>query len=499
MLKTAMIFTDKMVLQRGKPIPVWGEAVPGTEVVAEFDGCRVSVCADADGKWRLELPEHGAGTGYVLKVCGGGEEKVFSDVCVGEVWLAGGQSNMEYLLGFEKHFDEVIAGEMDPLIRFFDYPEVSYEGQLEDYHYINEGFWRGCTPEDLAWFSAVGYYFARNLRGALDIPIGIVGCSWGGTPASTWMDPEYLRGNDGEVWLREYEEGVRGLDVERYKAAFLANPANDRTHQLTDDFGINAVKIGLTPEQQLAQVANQPEQPVPYGPWYERRPGGLYGTMLKKIHPYAIRGAIWYQGETDSAHPEEYVTVFSQMIRCWRELWGEEFPFLFVQLAPFYRWLNCWGKDYPRVRASQEIVSRTVPNAWMASIGDAGMEWDIHPKDKLPVGTRLALLARGHVYGEELLCDAPEFSGAQKRGDCIEVTFCHANGLTIAGSALNAMIGITKAGEERAITSASVSGDKLSLHGCADITALRFAWTDYYEVNLYNASGIPAKPFRAEV
>ncbi len=499
MLKTAMIFSDKMVLQREKDIPVWGEASPRALIMVELDGTRVETTADLNGKWRAVLPPHGAGVGYTLRVVSGDAEIAFQDVCVGEVWLAGGQSNMEYYLGFEKHIDEVLTGEMNPMIRFFDYPEVSYEGQLADYNYRNEGFWRGCTVEDLPYFSAVGYYFGENLQKSLGVPVGIIGCNWGGTPACAWMDTRYLMGTDGEVWVREYEDAVRDLDVAAYQKTFRANPGNDRTNQLHDPFGVQVMKIGLSRERQLELMKSMPEIPDPNGPWYERRPGGLYETMLKKVHPYALRGAIWYQGESDDAHPEEYATVFSQMIRCWRDLWQEELPFLFVQLAPFRQWLACNGTAYPQVRASQERVSKTVPNTWMASIGDVGMEWDIHPKDKKPVGERLALLARGHVYGQDILCDAPELRSAEKVDDRIEICFSHGEGLHIAGNVLHAMVGVDSAGKEWELLHGEIKDGKLVLSDCAGVKALRFARTDYYEVNLYNAAGIPAKPFEVKL
>ncbi len=493
-MNTAMIFSDKMVLQREKDIPVWGTASPGAVVTVEFDGSRVETVTDADGNWLAALPAHGAGTGYRLCITDGEDERVYQDVCVGEVWLAGGQSNMEYLLGYEKHIDEVLAGEMNPMIRFFDYPEVSYEGELDDYNYCNDGFWRGCTKEDLSWFSAVGYYFAQNIQKSLNVPVGIVGCNWGGTPACAWMDTRYLSGNEGSVWVKEYEDAIQGLDIAKYQESFRANPGNDRTNRLNPT-EMKIVKIGLTREEQLEVMKIMPEMPNPNGPWYERRPGGLYETMLKKVHPYAVRGVIWYQGESDDTHPEEYATVFSQMIRCWRDLWQEELPFLFVQLAPFREWFACNGLAYPRVRASQEAVSKTVPGTWMASIGDAGMEWDIHPKDKVPVGNRLALLARGHVYGQDILCDAPEFLEAKKTDDRIALRFSHGERLTILGDELHAMVGVNAAGESREISNAEIQDNTLILHDCADVTELRFARTDYYEVNLYNAAGIPAKPF----
>ena len=501
MLKTAMIFTDRMVLQRDKDIPVWGTANPSDTITVTFDGNKTSTTADQNGNWKLCLPPHQAGVGYTMTIEVVGETITLTDILVGEVWLAGGQSNMEFLLGFEQHFEEeVLAKAMNPNIRFFDYPEASYEGALEDFNYKYEGFWRGCTPEDLPFFSAAGYYFARNLEADLNVPIGIVGCNWGGTPASAWMDPSYLMGNEGQVWVDEHEEAMKGIDLEAYKANYPKDPANDRTNMLFDPNHIHLVKYELPREEQLAiikQWENNP--PLVEGPYYERRPGGLYETMLKKVWPFAVRGVIWYQGCTDGDfHAREYTTVFSQMIRCWRDLWNEELPFLFVQLAPFYRWLTCEGTNYHIVRECQDQVSRTVPGTWMASIGDVGMKWDIHPKNKLAVGERLALLARGHVYGEDLLCDAPEMEKITKCGDQVEVVFRHADGLHMTGDQLNALTGVTADGSTRDLTQANITADEtLMISGCEDIVRLEFATGEYYEVNVYNKAGIPVKPWSA--
>lgn len=497
MLKTAMIFTDKMVLQRGKKIPVWGSIEAGEEVCVYFDGVCVTGCGNKNGAWMVELPSHEAGTGFEMKITSKAEEIVYTDVCVGDVWLAGGQSNMEYLLGFEKHFDEVLLQEKNLEIRFFDYPEVCYEGQMDDFDYKYEGFWRACTKEDLGYFSAVGFYFAESIQKATGIPIGIVGCNWGGTTACAWMDPERLMGTEGEFWIHDFEEAQKGLDVEEYKKNFVKNPANDRTNELWNPERIQVVKIGLSREEQL-EVMKQEENgfQVVIGPYYERRPGGLYETMLKKVWPYAICGAIWYQGESDSdKYPEAYTTVFSRMIENWRDLWGEEFPFLFVQLAPFGNWLMCDGLRYPIIRACQEKVSKTVKNTWMASIGDVGMKWDIHPKDKKTVGNRLALLARGHVYGEEILCDAPELVSAKKEGEDVILTFAFSDGLHMKGEKLSAMYGMKTGGEICELTDAEIVDGRLIVHNCREVIELQFASCDYYVVNIYNAAEIPVKPF----
>lgn len=500
-LKTAMIFTDKMVLQRDKTIPVWGNGKTGREIHVTFDGTEAITVVDEYGEWKVLLPPHAAGCGYQMCIFDGEEKITLSDVCVGEVWLAGGQSNMEYVLGFEKHFEEVLQKEMNPNIRFFDYPEVSYEGQMDDFDYKYTGFWRPCSKEDLGYFSAVGFYFAENLQKDLNVPIGIVGCNWGGTRACNWMDPAYLKGTESEFWLTDYEKEIENLDLEKYKAEYRKNPQNDRTNELGNPFSIRLVKIGTTREEQLEMMKQWENQPIKVmGPYDEHRPGGLYEMMLKNVWPYAIRGVIWYQGESDSdKNPAAYANTFSKMITCWRDLWKEELPFLFVQLAPFGKWLGCEGKDYPIIRDCQEQVAKTVSNTWMASIGDVGMEWDIHPKNKVPVGNRLALLARGHVYGEDILCDAPEITGVKKKGIDLELLIRHGEGLHLTSEPIQALKCYSQNGEELESLSVEVQDEKLILHDCQDVAEVRFAYEDYYEVNLFNKAGIPMKPFKLNI
>ncbi len=498
-----MIFADHMVLQREKPISVWGEAAPGEKIRITLGGTKTETAADSDGSWRAVLPELAAAVGLELVIEGEDEKAVFSDVCIGEVWIAGGQSNMEYLLGFEMHFDEVAAAERNPLIRFFDYPEVAYEGQLQDFDYKNCGFWRRCTKEDLGWFSAVGYYFAKELQADLKVPVGIVGCNWGGTTASCWMDPEYLRGTAGEVWITDYENSIAGMDMDAYLRDYRTNPMNDRTDELHSEFSVRMVKEGVTREEQLKMME---EAPAGLSVLYERRPGGLYGTMLKKIVPYSARGVIWYQGESDGdGHAQEYELVFSKMIENWRALWGERLPFLFVQLAPFREWMMCSGKNYGIVRACQDAVSRKVPDAWMVTSGDAGMEWDIHPKNKKPIGERLALSARGHVYGEDVLCDAPEAVRAYRENGDVHIEFRYADGLEIRGGALNALQGVLEDGSTAELSEAAVGHPErdgvytLIVRNAGAVKELRYGMTDYYEINLYNRSDFPAKPFSIKV
>lgn len=505
MLNTAKIFGDFMILQRQKPIKVWGEGIPGSTVYGAIgfnkeNAVKAEGVADGTGKWRLTFPSQKEAVDVTMEITDGEDTCIFSNVCIGEVWLAGGQSNMEYPLHFDEGKESVLNGPMNRNIRFFNYPQVSFDEMEEAYDYSQYGFWRLSTKEDLPYFSAVGYYFAEELSGSADLPIGIVGCNWGGTPACAWMDKDYLTGNKGQIWLDEYYEGIKGVDVEKDKAAFLSDPMNDRSQPLKTEEGL-AGKIlypGLTVEEQksLAELS-QDQGILMIGPHHPCRPSGLYEAMLKKVAPYTIRGVIWYQGETDERHSEIYQLVFSQMIQCWRDLWQAELPFFFVQLAPFQEWLGNLGTNFPIVRQQQEMVSKTFSNTWMASSSDAGMKWDIHPKNKKPIGIRLALLAKKHIYGEDILADPPEIKKAMKEDHCITIEFNHGNGLYIKGETLHALHIFNKEGEELKFEQAAVQEDKLKIYGDFNSSVtLEFAWTPYYEVNLYNEEHNPVKPFK---
>lgn len=551
MLKLPMIFGDGMILQRQKPIRVWGTADPGAAVTVALcplagqrqaggQGCtgqpggkectgqpgsrggagrgwpQMGRCmADADGSWSVLLPEQEAASGLALTVRAGEEELVCRDVCIGEVWIAGGQSNMEYFMKFDAGREEELAKPPCDTLRFFDYPEISFEGELDLFDYQDFGVWRKAGPEELDWFSAVGYYFSRQIHGELGVPVGIVGCNWGGSPACAWMDRETLEKGAGRVWLAEYEESTEGISLEDYRAWFLGDPMCENSHPFERDNRVLAP--GFTREEQLAIMQEEAERaaagggeepafpPGYIGPYHPWRPMGLYECMLKKIAPFTARGVIWYQGESDDKHPELYAEVFGDMIACWRRLWQDELPFLFVQLAPFGEWLGCSGEPYPELRRQQERVAAAVPSAWMASNGDAGMEFDIHPKQKRPAGERLALLALGHVYGKDILCDAPVAESAAFTEEGIRIRFRHGEGLHFvgvpskAGEALRLTDGET--GEELAFAGAEAGEGGLllrgSFHGCKKIQ-IHFADTPYYEVDLYNRAGIPALPFCLE-
>lgn len=526
-LKLAEVFGDHMVLQRGKPVKIWGKAVSGALVEVEIQGKQVQTTVKSDGTWQAQLSELEASECETMKVTCGEEELTLNDVAVGEVWLAGGQSNMEFFMRYDRDLKEVVKTCENPKIRFYDYPEISTERQRQTKTYLDFGFWRVCDSENLQYYSAVGYYFAKYLQEALDVPVGIVGCNWGGTRACCWMDEASVM-RYGAIWQEEYETGLANIrDLKAAEAAYENNPICDRTRAFSDPF-MDRMLYGLSREEleMFSMKMNDPsgadfEFFNQIGPWSEWRPSGLYHTMLEHVSPYTVRGVLWYQGESDDIHADLYESMLTGLIRCWRSLWGEELPFIIVQLAPYGEMMPPGGKFYPILRCAQENVSKSEPSVYMAVTGDVGHDFDIHPKEKQPVGRRMALLARGHVYGEDILCEAPAVADVVRTGSEIKITFDHADGgLTLKGDTVNALA-IRVDGAQAQIPadhySARIEGTQMIIRFDEDVlkdestmkgddvqtddaaVVVEFARTPYFEVNVYNASDIPVRPFEVKV
>ncbi len=495
MLKLALIFNDNMVFQRGKSLKIWGTDVPNNKIDVEILGNINSTVVDDFGNWIVEFPAiDDVMRNIEIKISNSKEDIILKNLCIGEVWIASGQSNMEYYLNFDADREEEYNSIQSMDIRFFDYPKVSYEGQINEHNYERFGIWRLPTREDLPYFSAVAFYFAKTIKLGQDVPIGIVGCNWGGTPACTWLDPKYLESNEGEIWLKDYDESIIGLDIEKYIVDFKNDTRTDRSNPFADDAGCKLMFPGLTLEEQLS--FSEDTAPLEIGPLDERRPGGLYETMIKNVAPFSIRGVIWYQGESDDKHSSAYSIVFGNVIKCWRDLWKEEFPFLFVQLAPFEKWLHVTEKNFANLRIEQEKVSKGYENVWMASSSDAGMRYDIHPKIKKPIGERLGLLARKNVYNESILGDAPEFLSAERFGNEIIIKLLYSDGLHIKGEKINAL-SITDVNQKQIEYDVKICNDSIVLSGnFCDKVLISFAQTNFYKVNIYNSAGIPAFPFK---
>lgn len=524
MLRTDILFQDHMILQHGKKIKIWGTTDHREKVSVSIQNQTVEALPSGDGKWQVELEPLDISFEERLFVACNGETVEFTDVQVGDVWLAGGQSNMEFYMRYDADFESEKEVCRNSDIRFFDYPEVSYIGQIEEADYRrNFAVWRKAEPEQLEWFSAAGYYFAKEIQADQGIPIGILGCNWGGTPACAWMDADSIRRGGGEVFLDEYRRATENLDLEAYEKGFRNNPASWRVDPFADPVsdmlmrGMGIVEIikklyGTVPD--LSQIDFSSMMPAA-GPKNERRPAGLYESMLCQVAPYGIRGFLFYQGETDGdTHPECYKTLFPSLIECWRDLWKEELPFFFVQLAPFGRWMQCDGSTYSVIREAQQKASETVPDAGMAVITDVGMELDIHPKKKKPVGYRLALQAEKKVYGKDIICEAPTLVSGRLEDHKLTLFFENAGeGLYLAerspdgaafGTGVLSGIRLIQNGEEVDLSEVAARAEENTVILCGE--ALRkgemsviFGGGSWYRINLYNSADIPARPMKIQI
>ena len=475
-----LIWQDHMMIQRDKPIKITVAAPAGSrihvrlrqdsDVIFESEedflcGGRpdaqtkrtVPGCLDEDGVAGFTLPAAGAGFGYELELSSGDEVLTIHDICAGDIWMAMGQSNMEYFLRYDADWNytlrDVRMAGPDPYLRMYNCPQVAYDGQKISAP--SNGVWFA-EGDDPWWdFSAPGYYFAkyvlrklredRKLKGAKDaasglVPIGVVGCNWGGTSAQVWMREEYLKDAPLSTLMDNYAKQVL-MECGLYHAGTANQPSvapvyvpETKKHtaphfELPDDATIRekleqksmdawasecsyehgvmwrAMMEGMTIKEQLEWIRQHVDAPViPMGPWHHYRPCSLVHTMVETIAPFPARGILWYQGESNSGEDAKiYAKTMEAMVRNFREIWelsAEELPFYHVQIAPFGQWLGCLNDGYAIVRDQQAEASRLMPNSAHTNVMDLGDRDDIHPKFKKEVGRRLARLAfRDGIYG----------------------------------------------------------------------------------------------------
>jgi sialate O-acetylesterase len=474
------LFSDNMVLQRGKTVPVWGKAEPGEKITVTFNGQEVSAQADKDGKWTLRLEPMKAGGPFDMTFRGQ-NTLTRKNVLVGEVWVCSGQSNMAFALKQAANSAEVIAASKNPMIRLFTVDRATSDTPLTD---LRGGPWVECDPQTAPGFSAVGYFFGKDLQAALKVPVGLIHTSWGGTPAQAWTAREAL---ESKPELKSIVDNWARYIQDEYPRAAEAH----KTRQ---------AKWKAAAAKAKDEGRKAPEKPRdPAGPSSPGRPSCLYNAMVHPLLPYAIQGAIWYQGEANASKAWQYRTLFPAMIRCWRKVWGQgDFAFLFAQLAPYERGVK--PDVWPELREAQLLTARTVPNTGMAVITDVGERNDIHPKKKGPVGARLALAARAIAYGEKIVYSGPEYTGMKVEGNTVVLNFKY------VGAGLEAkdgdLKGFTIAGKNRKFVpaKAEIRGDTVVVTSpqVAEPTAVRFGWANYPEVNLYNKEGLPATPFRTD-
>jgi sialate O-acetylesterase len=480
------VFTDHAVLQRDKPIRIWGTSDPGELVrisLSTDTGTRTAARANADGRWIAELPPQPAGGPYTLTIQGKNRVQ-FKDVLVGEVWVCSGQSNMEFHLrqSFEPQKD--IAAAANPKIRLFTVTRGTAMAPLDRV----KGEWQECTPETARNFSAVGYYFGRDLQKALGVPVGLIHTSWGGTPAEAWTSKEGL---DAVAALRHYHAAL-AEKIAKYNPG-SAKEEYESALKKWEEATAKAKEEGKQPPR-------KPSKPSPPDQG-SHVPSVLYNAMIAPLMPYAIRGVIWYQGESNATNAYEYRTLFPTMIQDWRTNWKQgEFPFLCVQLAPYAVRNDSTDQTWPELREAQLMATTKLPHVGMAVITDVGEENDIHPKKKEPVGARLALLARKIAYGQDIVAMGPVYKRMKVDGKRAVLSFDNVgSGLQCRGSQLT---GFTVAGNDHVFhpAEAEIRGETVVV-SCPAVErpmAVRFGWANYPVVNLWNKDGLPATPFRTD-
>jgi len=634
-MKIASLFKNGMVLQQEIPVPVWGSASPGSTITVRFAGQQVSVTADDDGNWMVRLaPLTASNKPAVLEVSNSdGATLLISDILVGEVWVCSGQSNMEWPLKSSLNGVEEFQRADFPEIRLFTVPRRP-SGLAENS--MTGASWCACSPATAAGFSAVAYYFGRELHSRLNIPIGLIHSSWGGTPAEAWTrwdaleenpvtrgileaferDPEVLasrqkawriaweameertsdKGNtkhaegwagmeepkagwkdmelpgvwqshgcnfSGIFWFRktiEIPEAWAGKDLQlaigatdksdttyfnnqRVGGITMAEREDSWSHLRTYTVpgelvraGRNVIAVrvhsdkfagGMTGPAEFMHLTcpdrpgdaalslagtwryavetnygfvQVPEEPL--GPEHCNAPSALFNGMISPLLPFAIRGAIWYQGESNVPRAVQYRTLFQVLIRNWREAWGQgDFPFYFVQLANFMARQEQPGESQWAELREAQTMALALPNTGMAVAIDIGEAGDIHPRNKKDVGLRLALNALRSTYGHaSVIPCGPLFRSAKREGSALRISFDHADGgLVCQGDALR---GFAIAGEEGRFVwaDAKIDGEEILVSSpeVAEPRSARYGWDDNPEVNLYNKVGLPASPFRTD-
>jgi sialate O-acetylesterase len=627
------IISDNMVLQQGMKVRIWGNANAGEHVAVTFDKKTSNITADAQGRWQVLIGPFKAGGPYELTVKGDNVLTI-KNVLVGEVWLCSGQSNMEWPLVNTTGGAEAVAQAKNPEIRLFTVEKHTSTSPLTDV----EGHWVVTTPDDAAHFSAVGYFFGRELYEHLKVPIGLINSSWGGTPAEAWTSHEALlsspelksildryesslnalpetkatyaqalaqweeknlyidSGNkgealgyadpststtdwsqmdlpkqieaaglliDGAIWFRKVVElpaewsgkdlvlnlpPIDDQDVTYFNGAKIGSvgretpnsymvprkyvvpgslvragrnviavrvfdsageggfgrggamsvgPAGAAESSLISLRGTWDYKVELALEPKHPDWGSRPEA---VGVSNQNNPSVLYNAMIAPLVPFAIRGAIWYQGESNAGRAYQYRTLFPIMIRNWRTAWGQEFPFYFVQLANWHASkAQPDESDWAELREAQTMTLRE-PQTGMAVIIDIGDENDIHPRNKLDVGRRLAAWALAGTYGQKVIPSGPLFDKYTIEGDKVRIRFKYGSGLkTIDGGPVK---GFAIAGEDHRFVwaDARIDGDTVIVSSptVPKPVAVRYGWADNPIANLYNNAGLPASPFRTD-
>ncbi len=495
MLTFAPIFTDHAVLQREKPIRLFGTGDENTIVTARLMG----VSAEApvhDGCWEIVLPPLPAGGPCTLTISDGTQAVSLEDIMLGEVWLCGGQSNMELALKDARDPQPALDTCADSNVRLY---HVCKRGFMDEQFFREEAAscWQLPSPETCPHWTAVGYFFAQRLAGTLGVTVGLVSCNYGGTSASAWMSEEMLASTaNGQLYLEDYRKGTEGRTDEEADAAYDAY-LDYHCKWCNRTNAYYAAHPGAKWDDVIA-ACGENQYPGPHAPKNPLRPHGLYDTMIRRIIPYTLRGVLYYQGESDEHRAEGYASLLTCLIAQWRRDFRDEMlPFLLVQLPMFRYAANADDKSWCRLREAQAWVFRNVKNTGLAAIPDCGEFDNIHPTEKREPARRLYLQALSQVYGlqTENTC-APMFRQALPEPGALRLQFDYAE----CGLELRAEGGFELCGTDGIWhpAQASVNLDEILLRSDAvsHPMAARYAWYNYGDVTVYAKNGLPLAPFR---
>lgn len=476
----APIFTDHAVLQRNQPIPVWGWSDPGEKIIVKFSGKTAKTVGDENGKWRIELPALRAKSKGQNLTASGTNEITLHDILIGDVWLCGGQSNMEMVIRNSRDAEAEIAAANFPQIRHIKVAKNIAAAPITSI----EGAWTVCSPETAGDYTAAGFFFARRLHQDLDVPIGLLNSNWGGTPVESWLPPSVMSDPDLAVTVASHQAVIN--------EGILAQNITYRDNLST----WNTAKA-LAAEN--GEAFSEKEPNMPWQPGAFKTASLLYNAMIEPVIPYALTGFIWYQGEGNANQPDTYRDMFVALIESWREKFEEpDAPFYWAQLAS---WDSGAGKslDWPLLREAQH-QTLALPHTGQAILSDIGEAFDIHPKNKQDVGDRLARIALAEHYGQDIAFRGPVHRSITFQDNQISVTFNHAEGLSTSDGKAPREFEI--AGVDGVFHAAAAILDGATVTLTAEAVPaprnVRHAWHRWIEPNLQNDSTLPAEPFRTD-
>lgn len=496
-IKLPAIFSSHMVLQQNQKNKVWGKADPNEEVevyIARSDyGVKPvqskTTKADGEGRWSVTLdPMKADNAAYTLTFAG--ENKVIlTDVAIGEVWVCSGQSNMQWDVNAANDADLELLAAKDTGIRFITVPLVGTQEPKDDFR----GHWEVCSPESARYFSAVGYFFGRQLHQTLGVPVGLIDDAWGGSACEAWIRRDLLEKDEKyRPLIERWEKIEKNIPeaVERYEKALAERKA---AQAKAKEAGKEAPR-GFPPQDPRGQLTGN------------ARPGNIYNGVLKPTIGYGIKGVIWYQGETNAGRAYQYRDLFPLMIQSWRDEWGiGDFPFYWVQLADFMAEKSTPAQSaWAELREAQTMTMSRLPNTGQAVIIDLGEAQDIHPRNKQDVAKRLARWALARDYGFKVPYQSPTYKSMEIKDNKVILSFDH-TGQALKAFDVAEVKGFTIAGSDQVFHNAKariLQNDKTKVEVWSDDVsnpvAVRYAWADNPVCNLYSNNGLPVTPFRTD-